>query len=109
MLPEKGVLIGRFVVMVPAPGVDALHRLERRNARREPRPYALFEPPIIHLPVERLRLFRLLRGEPTDEVPPLRPEVEAGRIDRERRPMQRFRGRRAIEYIHITFARPYRE
>src|SRR5689334_2520570 len=109
MRANDRVLVEIIVVVVSDPGIGCLDRLEGRHAGCKPRPDLLLEPAVIDLEIELLRLALLFRRQPGDELPTLRPEIEAARIDGERRLVQCFRGIAAIEHEDVTLARTDRE
>src|SRR5262249_4623783 len=80
---------------------------ERRNAVRQGRPHRLFEETVFDFEVEAIRIGIFRRRHASDEASPLRPEIDARRIDRER--CRTETGLPAIEDINEPLARPDRE
>src|SRR3546814_12486672 len=99
------VLVGRVVVRVTGPGANQLDRLEGGYPVRERRPDDLLERRIVDLEIKAIGVRRFRRRDAADEAGALGPDIDAARIDPQRRVGNLGP---ALEHIAETLARPYR-
>ena len=103
---DDGVVVERVEVVEAGPGIDDLDALEGRNARRQLRPDLAVEEGVVDV-VEVLggRLAALVGRQAAQEQPALRAEPDAGRIDGQRRALQRVGSLAAVDDVDVALAR----